>query len=86
MAGYSCNTVAGLDIDTQSIENLYALGSVSVGVPFTVKNPHVTFGGANDGLALTFAFVACPIIAECVGAVQSAIEQAPTIPASPCCI
>ena len=77
MASYSYNTVAGLDIDAQfrvlntegqPIEGLYALGSDSAGVLFSEKKPYVTFGGANNGWALTSAYVAGPIIAEYVGA------------------
>ena len=77
MASYSYNTVAGLDIDEQfrvlntegqPIEGLYALGSDSAGVLFTEKKPYVTFGGANNGWALTSAYVAGPIIAEYVKA------------------
>ena len=79
MASYSYNTVAGLDIDAQfrvlntegaPIDGLYALGSDSAGVLFTEKKPYVTFGGANNGWALTSAYVAGPIIAEYVGAVK----------------
>lgn len=79
MASYSYNTVAGLDIDEQfrvlntegaPIEGLYALGSDSAGVLFTEKKPYVTFGGANNGWALTSAYVAGPIIAEYVGAAK----------------
>ena len=79
MASYSYNTVAGLDIDAQfrvlntegqPIEGLYALGSDSAGVLFTEKKPYVTFGGANNGWALTSAYVAGPIIAEYVGAAK----------------
>lgn len=77
MASYSYNTVAGLDIDEQfrvlntegqPIEGLYALGSDSAGVLFTEKKPYVTFGGANNGWALTSAYVAGPIVAEYVAA------------------
>ena len=77
MANYSYNTVAGLDIDAQfrvlntegaPIEGLYALGSDSAGVLFTEKKPYVTFGGANNGWALTSGYVSGPIIAEYVGA------------------
>lgn len=77
MASYSYNTVAGLDIDEQfrvlntegqPIEGLYALGSDSAGVLFSEKKPYVTFGGANNGWALTSAYVAGPIIAEYVKA------------------
>ena len=79
MASYSYNTVAGLDIDAQfrvlntegqPIEGLYALGSDSAGVLFTEKKPYVTFGGANNGWALTSAYVAGPIIAGYVGAAE----------------
>ena len=77
MASYSYNTVAGLDIDEQfrvlntegqPIDGLYALGSDSAGVLFTEKKPYVTFGGANNGWALTSAYVAGPIIADYVSA------------------
>lgn len=73
MASYSYNTVAGLDINTQfqvldtngqAMEGLYAIGSDSAGVLFSEKKPYVTFGGANNGWALTSAYVAGEVIAE----------------------
>ena len=77
MASYSYNTVAGLDINTQfqvldttgaAIDGLFAVGSDSAGVLFTEKKPYVTFGGANNGWALTSGYVLGPILAEYVTA------------------
>ena len=79
MASYGYNTVAGLDIDAQfrvlntegqPIKGLYALGNDSAGVLFTEKKPYVTFGGADNGWALTSGYVAGPIIAEYVRTAQ----------------
>lgn len=73
MASYSYNTVAGLDIneqfqvldtDGEPISGLFAVGSDSAGVLFTEKKPYVTFGGANNGWALTSAYVGGEIIAN----------------------
>ena len=73
MASYSYNTVAGLDINEQfqvldtdgvPISGLFAVGSDSAGVLFTEKKPYVTFGGANNGWALTSAYVGGEIIAN----------------------
>ena len=75
MASYSYNTVAGLDINTNfqvlgtdgnAIPGLFALGSDSAGVLFSEKKPYVTFGGANNGWALTSAYVGGEIIANMV--------------------
>lgn len=66
MASYSYNTVAGLDInanfqvldtDGNAIEGLFAVGSDSAGVLFSEKKPYVTYGGANNGWALTSGYV-----------------------------
>ena len=75
MASYSYNTVAGLNINEQfqvldtngnAIEGLFAVGSDSAGVLFTEKKPYVTFGGANNGWALTSGYVLGPIVADYV--------------------
>lgn len=75
MASYSYNTCAGLDVnekmqvlDTNGsvMEGLFCVGSDSAGVLFSEKKPYVTFGGANNGWALTSAYVAGPILAEYV--------------------
>lgn len=75
MASYSYNTVAGLDInekfqvlgaDGQPMEGLFAVGSDSAGVLFSEKKPYVTFGGANNGWALTSGYVGGEIIANMV--------------------
>ena len=76
MASYSYNTVAGLDINTdfqvldtdgETIEGLYAVGSDSAGVLFSEKKPYVTYGGANNGWALTSGYVAGKVVADYVG-------------------
>ena len=75
MASYSYNTCAGLDInenmqvlDTngQVMEGLFCVGSDSAGVLFSEKKPYVTFGGANNGWALTSGYVGGEIIANMV--------------------
>ncbi len=75
MASYSYNTVAGLDINKDFqvldahgdvMEGLYAVGSDSAGVLFSEKKPYVTYGGANNGWALTSGFVAGAIVADYV--------------------
>ena len=75
MASYSYNTVAGLDINEQFqvldtngavIEGLFSVGSDSAGVLFSEKKPYVTYGGANNGWALTSGYVAGPILADYV--------------------
>lgn len=77
MASYSYNTVAGLDINEQFqvlgedgnvIDGLFAVGSDSAGVLFSEKKPYVTFGGANNGWALTSGYVGGEIIANLVNA------------------
>ena len=77
MASYSYNTVAGLDINEQfqvlngegtPIDGLFAFGSDSAGVLFTEKKPYVTFGGANNGWALTSGYVGGEIVANYVNA------------------
>ena len=75
MASYSYNTCAGLDVnenmqvlDTngQVMEGLFCVGSDSAGVLFSEKKPYVTFGGANNGWALTSAYVGGQTIADMV--------------------
>ena len=75
MASYSYNTCACLDVnekmqvlDTNGnvMEGLFCVGSDSAGVLFSEKKPYVTFGGANNGWALTSAYVVGPILAEYV--------------------
>ncbi|MDD3409397.1 MAG: FAD-dependent oxidoreductase [Eubacteriales bacterium] len=77
MASYSYNTVAGLDINEQFqvldgngqvMDGLFAIGSDSAGVLFSEKKPYVTFGGANNGWALTSAYVVGGIVADYVNA------------------
>ncbi|MDO5376892.1 MAG: FAD-dependent oxidoreductase [Clostridia bacterium] len=77
MASYSYNTCAGLDINEQFqvldtegnvMEGLFCVGSDSAGVLFTEKKPYVTFGGANNGWALTSGYVGGEIIANIVNA------------------
>lgn len=76
MASYSYNTCAGLDVneklqvlDTNGavMEGLFAIGGDSMGVLFTEKKPYVTYGGANNGWALTSAYVVGDIVAEYLG-------------------
>ncbi len=75
MASYSYNTVAGLDINEQfqvlstsgtPMAGLYAVGSDSAGVLFSEKKPYVTFGGANNGWALTSGYLCGEIVANFV--------------------
>ena len=75
MASYSYNTCAGLDINAKMqvlntngevMEGLFCVGSDSAGVLFTEKKPYVTFGGANNGWALTSGYVAGEILADYV--------------------
>lgn len=77
MASYSYNTVAGLDINEQfqvlaadgsAIDGLFAVGSDSAGVLFSEKKPYVTFGGANNGWALTSGYVGGEVIANMLNA------------------
>lgn len=77
MASYSYNPCAGLDINEQfqvldtegnAMEGLFCVGSDSAGVLFTEKKPYVTFGGANNGWALTSGYVGGEIIANIVNA------------------
>lgn len=79
MASYSYNTVAGLDINKdfqvldahgEPMEGLYAVGSDSAGVLFSEKKPYVTYGGANNGWALTSGYVAGAIVADYVNAAE----------------
>ena len=55
-----------LDTNGSVMEGLFCVGSDSAGVLFSEKKPYVTFGGANNGWALTSAYVAGPILAEYV--------------------
>lgn len=75
MASYSYCTCAGLDVneqlqvlDTQGqvMDGLFAIGSDSMGVLFSEKKPYVTFGGANNGWALTSAYVLGETVARYV--------------------
>jgi fumarate reductase flavoprotein subunit len=75
MASYSYNTVAGLDINVdfqvldahgEVMDGLYAVGSDSAGVLFSEKKPYVTYGGANNGWALTSGYVAGAVVADYV--------------------
>jgi fumarate reductase flavoprotein subunit len=75
MASYSYNTCAGLDVNTklqvldtsgQPIEGLFCVGSDSAGVLFSEKKPYVTYGGANNGWALTSGYVCGESVAEYV--------------------
>lgn len=75
MASYTYGTIGALDIDKdfhvldtngEVMEGLYALGGDSMGVMFTEKKPYVTYGGANNGWALTSAYVAGEIVANYV--------------------
>ena len=75
MASYSYNTVAGLDINVdfqvldahgEVMDGLYAVGNDSAGVLFSEKKPYVTYGGANNGWALTSGYVAGRIVADYV--------------------
>ena len=79
MASYSYNTVAGLDInkdfqvlnaDGEAMEGLYAVGSDSAGVLFSEKKPYVTYGGANNGWALTSGYVAGAVVADYVNTAE----------------
>ena len=55
-----------LDTNGQVMEGLFCVGSDSAGVLFSEKKPYVTFGGANNGWALTSAYVGGQIIADMV--------------------
>ena len=79
MASYSYNTVAGLDINVdfqvldahgEVMDGLYAVGSDSAGVLFSEKKPYVTYGGANNGWALTSGYVAGAVVADYVNAAE----------------
>lgn len=81
MASYSYCTCAALDINEQlqvlntegnPIEGLFAVGCDSMGVLFTEKKPYVTFGGANNGWALTSGYVAGATVAAYVSALAPA--------------
>ncbi len=84
MASYSYNTVAGLDInanfqvldtDGNAIEGLFAVGSDSAGVLFSEKKPYVTYGGANNGWALTSGYVCGVIVADYLNGTNTAAEK-----------
>lgn len=75
MACYSYCTCAGLDVNTnlqvlntqgKVIPGLYAVGCDSMGVLFSEKKPYVTFGGANNGWALTSGYVCGKTVADYV--------------------
>jgi fumarate reductase flavoprotein subunit len=66
MASYSYGTIGGLDINARMqaldtsgrvIPGLFAIGNDSAGVLFTEKKPYVTFGGIDNGWALTSGYV-----------------------------
>lgn len=88
MASYSYNTVAGLDINTSfqvldahgnAIDGLFAVGSDSAGVLFSEKKPYVTFGGANNGWALTSGYAAGVTVSDLVkGAGEAGAAEAAT--------
>lgn len=71
---YCYSTCGGLDIDENfnvlmtdgktPINNLYAVGTDSMGVLFSEKKPYVTFGGAAQGWAFTSGYLAGGIVAE----------------------
>ncbi|PKM67808.1 MAG: FAD-binding dehydrogenase, partial [Firmicutes bacterium HGW-Firmicutes-18] len=71
---YCYSTCGGLDINENfnvlmtdgktPINNLYAVGTDSMGVLFSEKKPYVTFGGAAQGWAFTSGYLAGGIIAE----------------------
>ena len=84
MASYSYNTVAGLDInanfqvlneDGNAIEGLFAVGSDSAGVLFSEKKPYVTYGGANNGWALTSGYVCGVTVADYINGTSEAAEK-----------
>lgn len=75
MASYSYCTCAALDVNTSLqvlntegnvIEGLFAVGGDSMGVLFSEKKPYVTFGGANNGWALTSGYVCGKTVADYV--------------------
>lgn len=75
MASYSYCTCAGLDVNTDlqvldtegnPIPGLFAVGSDSMGVLFSEKKPYVTYGGANNGWALTSGYLCGESVAEYV--------------------
>ncbi len=66
-ATYVYSSCGGLDIDSQmrvlktdgtAIENLYAVGTDSIGVLLESKKAYVTYGGAAHGWALTSGRIA----------------------------
>lgn len=71
---YCYSTCGGLNINENfnvlmtdgktPINNLYAVGTDSMGVLFTEKKPYVTFGGAAQGWAFTSGYLAGEVIAE----------------------
>ncbi len=83
MASYSYNTVAGLDIDVNlqvldtdgnPVEGLFAVGSDSAGVLFSESKPYVTFGGINNGWALTSGYICGTTIADYINGTDNAAE------------
>ena len=75
MASYSYGTCGGLDINADMqvlnkegapVEGLFAVGGDSMGVLFSEKKPYVTYGGANNGWALTSGYVAGSTVVDYV--------------------
>ncbi|MBQ6322787.1 MAG: FAD-dependent oxidoreductase [Lachnospiraceae bacterium] len=75
MASYSYGTCGGLDINEKMqvlnkegapVEGLFAVGGDSMGVLFSEKKPYVTYGGANNGWALTSGYVAGTTVVDYV--------------------
>jgi fumarate reductase flavoprotein subunit len=75
MASYSYGTIGGLDINTKTqvldtagkvIPGLFAIGNDSMGVLFSEKKPYVTFGGIDNGWALTSGYVGGEAVADYV--------------------
>ena len=59
-----------LNVDGEVMEGLYAVGSDSAGVLFSEKKPYVTYGGANNGWALTSGYVAGAVVADYVNSAE----------------
>ncbi|WP_020613025.1 FAD-binding protein [Sediminispirochaeta bajacaliforniensis] len=75
MASYSYCTCAALDVNSdlqvldtngKPIGGLFAVGGDSMGVLFSDRKPYVTFGGANNGWALTSAYICGKTVADYV--------------------
>jgi fumarate reductase flavoprotein subunit len=80
MASYSYGTIGGLDINLKMqvldasgkvIPGLFAIGNDSMGVLFTEKKPYVTFGGIDNGWALTSGYVGGEAVADYVAAADT---------------